>query len=94
MIYDVIQSLVYYTLNIGTDTYSLLRNFLALVSPSSKTFEELFGTLKEYLKPQTNVIAERYKFYCRDQNKNETINEYIAVFQKLTLNCNFRGIFS
>ena len=75
---------------IGSDTYSLLRNFLAPVSWSTKTVEELFETLKEHLKPQPVVIAERYKFYYRDQKENETISDYIVVFRKLTLNCNFR----
>ena len=75
---------------IGSDTYSLLRNFLAPISRSTKTVEELFETLKEHLKPQPIVIAERHKFYCRDQKENETISDYIAVLQKLTLNCSFR----
>ena len=63
---------------------------LAPVSPSTKIVEELFEILKEHLKPQPIVIAERYKFYCRDQKENETISDYIAVLRKLTLNCNFR----
>ena len=75
---------------IGSDTYSLLRNFLAPVSWSTKTVEELFETLKEHLKPQPIVIAERCKFYCRDQKENETISDYIAVLRKFTLNCSFR----
>ena len=54
---------------IGSDTYSLLRNLLLSVSPSTKTVEELFEIRKEHLKPQPIVIAERYKFYCRDKKK-------------------------
>ena len=75
---------------IGSDTYTLLRNLLAPVSPSTKTVEELFETLKEHLKPQPIVIAERNKFCCRDQKENETISDYIALLRKLALNCNFR----
>ena len=75
---------------IGGDAYSLLRNLLAHVSPSTEPVEELFETLKEHLKPQPIVIAERYKFYCRDQKENETISDYNAVLRKLTLNCDFR----
>ena len=77
---------------IGSDTYSLLRNLLTPVSPSTKIVEELFEILKEHLKPKPIVIAQRYKFYCRDQNENEIIIDYIAVLQKLTLNCNFRKL--
>ena len=75
---------------IGSDTYSLLRNLIALVSPSTKTVEELVEILSEHFKPQPIVIAERYKFYCRDQKENETISDYITVLWQLTLNCNFR----
>ena len=60
---------------IGSDTYSLLRNLLAPVSPSTKTVEKLFKILKEHLKPQPIVTAERYKFYGRDQKENETITD-------------------
>ena len=63
---------------------------LAPVSLSTRTVEELFEILKEHLKPQLIVIAERYKFYCRDQKENETISDYITVLWQLTLNCNFR----
>ena len=47
---------------IGSDTYGLLRNWVVPVSPSTKTVEELFESLKEQLIPQPIVIAERYKF--------------------------------
>ena len=64
---------------IGSDTYILFRNLLAPGTPSTKTVEELFEILKEHFKPQPIIIAEWYKFYCRDQNENETISDYIAV---------------
>ena len=75
---------------IGTDTYSLLRSLVAPETPSSKSVETLFEILKEHLKPQLITIAERYKFYCRDQHENESISNYVAELRKLTLNCNFR----
>ena len=75
---------------IGSDIYSFLRNLVAPETPSSKSVETLFEILKEYLKPQPITIAERYKFYCRDQHQNESISDYVAEVRKLTLNCNFR----
>ena len=44
---------------VGSDTYSLPRNLLVPVSPSTKTVEELFETLKEHLKLQSIIIAGR-----------------------------------
>ena len=42
---------------IGSDTHSLLKNLLALVSLSTKTVEKLFKILKEHLTLQPNVVA-------------------------------------
>ena len=86
------ETAIFLTVN-GSDTYSLLRNLLAPFSLSTKTVEELFEILKAHLKPQPIVIAERYKFYYRDQKENETISDYIAVLRKLTWNCDFRQFF-
>ena len=51
---------------------------------------ELQHGKEEHLKPQPIFIAKEYRFYCRDQNENETISDYITVLQKLNLNCNVR----
>ena len=75
---------------IGNETYSLLRNLLAPKSPVGKTVKTLSETLIYHLKLQPIIIAERYKFYCRNQSKNETITEYLAELRKLTLNCDFK----
>ena len=77
---------------IGNETYSLLRNLLAPESPARKTVKTLSETLIEHLKPQPIIIAERCKFYCRDQSENETISEYLAQLRKLTLSCDFKDL--
>ena len=75
---------------IGNEMYNLLRNLLAPESPAGKTVKTLSETLTDHLKPQPLIIAERYKFYFRDQSENETITEYLAELRKLTLNCEFK----
>ena len=75
---------------IGNETYSLSRNLLAPESPAGKAVKTLSETLTDHLKPQPLIIAERYKFYFRDQSENETITEYLAELRKLTLNCEFK----
>ena len=83
------QTSIFLTL-IGNGTYSLLRNLLAPESPLGKTVKTLSETLIVHLKPQLIIIAERYRFYRRDQSENETITEYVAELRKLTLNCDFK----
>ena len=63
---------------------------LAPESPVGKTVKRLSETLIYHLKLQPIIIAERYKFYCRNQSENETITEYLAELRKLTLNCDFK----
>ena len=75
---------------IGNETYSLLRNLLAPESPVGKTVKTLSETLIYHLKLQPIIIAEPYKFYCRNQSENENITEYLAELRKLTLNCDFK----
>ena len=75
---------------VGNKMYSLLKNLLAPESPAGKTVNTLSETLIDHLKPQPVIIAECFKFYCRDQSENETITEYLAGLRKLTLKCNFK----
>ena len=63
---------------------------LASKLPAGKTVKTLSETLIDHLKPKLIIIAERYKFHCRDQSENETIAEYLAEPKKLTLNCDFK----
>ena len=54
---------------IGGDIYSLLRNLLAPVSPSTKTVKELFEILKEHLKPQPKGIKAKVNIETNSQPK-------------------------
>ena len=75
---------------IGNETHSLLRNLLAPKLPAGKTVKTLSETLIDHVKPQPIIVAERYKFYCKDQSENEAITVYLAELRKLTLNCDFK----
>ena len=49
--------------------------------------EDLNTVLQQHLQPTPMIIAERYKFYKREQEVNETISEHIAELRKLSLYC-------
>ena len=46
-------------------------------------------TLSAHFKQKTLVIAERFQFYKRNQNENESISDYIVELKKLTSICDF-----
>ena len=87
---DKKQTAIFLTV-VGKETYSLLRILSAPDMPSTKSVKILSDKLKEFLQPKSIVIAERYKFYGRDQREGEPIIEYISDLRKLSLNCNFKS---
>ena len=86
---DVKQQKAIFLLIIGSDAYNLLRNVFAPNVPASKSLKLLTCTLKEHLPLKSVLMAERYKFYSRDQIEGESISEYIIELQNLSFNCDF-----
>ena len=76
---------------LGATTYALLRNLVTPDAPKDKDFATLSKLLKDHYEPTPIVIAERYRFYSRKQNADESIAEYIAELKRLSTHCHFEG---
>ncbi|CAB4010092.1 Retrovirus-related Pol poly from transposon [Paramuricea clavata] len=74
---------------IGSKTYSLLKDLLLPEKPADKNLDEIVSTLKKHLNPKPLEIAERFRFYKRNQQQGESILSYVAELKKLTTHCNF-----
>ena len=74
---------------IGGKTYALLRNLCLPAKPSEKTFDDLVKILKDHYSPKPLVIAERFRFYKRNQQETESIATYVSELKKLSANCEF-----
>ena len=74
---------------VGKETFGLLRALEAPTRLKDKTFGELVETLRVHLAPKPLVIAERFRFYKRDQKETEGIKAYAASLQKLAEHCDF-----
>ena len=74
---------------IGAEAYGLLRDLLAPIKPKDKSLADITETLKKHLNPTPIKIAERYKFYERNQQTGEPLNKYLAELRKLTEHCQF-----
>lgn len=73
---------------VGPKKYSSLRDSLAPVKPSDKSYSEL----KEILKaPEPMEMQERFKFYRRTQKPGESVLDFVNDLKQLTRFCNFRG---
>eukprot|EP00731_Ephydatia_muelleri_P028204 Em0019g1077a len=54
---------------VGKETFGLLRALVAPTRLKDKTFGELVETLRIHLSPKSLVVAERFRFYKRDQKE-------------------------
>ncbi len=76
---------------IGGKNYTLLRNLLSPAKPSGKTLAELTAALKKHFAPKRLVIAERFRFYRREQAIGESVADYEAELRRLAAHCDFGG---
>ncbi|XP_046383928.1 uncharacterized protein K02A2.6-like [Ischnura elegans] len=75
---------------IGSDTYAVLKSLLDPVKPVSKSLSVLISTLSEHFSPKRLVIAERVRFYKRNQLPNEPLSSYIVELRRLAATCEFK----
>ena len=58
---------------IGARTYQILRDLTAPALPKDKDFAQLCEILGKHFNPAPLVIAERFRFYKRDQKHDESM---------------------
>ena len=76
---------------IGTTTYAIIKSLVAPDLPRTKSLDELVTVLKSHFEPKPLVIAERFRFYKRNQNATETVLEYAAELRHLAISCEFEA---
>ena len=74
---------------IGGKNYTLLRNLLSPEKPSAKTLAKLKAVLKRHFTPKRVVIAERFRFYRREQTIGKSVVDYEAELRRLATHCDF-----
>lgn len=74
---------------IGPESYKILKSLTAPDKPDTKTFKDLIGIFEKYFSPKVNEIAERFRFYKRNQKQYELISDYIVEIKTLSKSCNF-----
>ena len=74
---------------IGSTTYELLRTLVHPKRPDELNLDELTAVLKAHYSPKPLVIAERFKFYQRNQHEGESVADFLATLRRLTTHCDF-----
>ena len=85
---------------VGAQTFRLLKNLVAPKKPSEQnlvapkkpgelTYTEVKQKLTAHFKPKPITIAERFRFYKRQQRQGESMADYVAELRRLATACEF-----
>jgi len=74
---------------IGSKTYALLRNLMAPTTPADKLFVQLVEILMKHYETKLLIIAERFEFHKHSQHPQESVKDFVAEQQCLTIHYAF-----
>lgn len=82
------QQMALFLSTIGEESCKLLHELLALECDSTNMLQT-----SKSVKPKPTMYEERYKFYARNQQGDESVFEYITALNELSVNCKFQDYF-
>lgn len=68
----------------------MLKNLIAPKTVNEVTFSEIEKVITVHFMPTRNIVAERFKFYKRNQSAGETLSEYIVELKTMATTCEFK----
>ncbi len=74
----------------GAPTYKLLANLAAPTEPGELSYKDVVDKLEAHFKPKPIIIAERFRFYKRNQESGEKMADYLAELRQLAATCEFK----
>ena len=74
---------------IGDEAMTLYDTFQFAEGESEEDIDTVIAKFEQYCVGTTNEAFESYRFHMRHQEKNESIEAYVAELRKLAKNCNF-----
>ncbi|XP_061725642.1 uncharacterized protein LOC133531440 [Cydia pomonella] len=63
-------------------------------SEESKTVDELLKKFDEFFEPKKNLAVERHKFFTRNQQEFESIEQYVFELNVMAAKCEFKDLCS
>ncbi|BES89757.1 Hypothetical protein NTJ_02567 [Nesidiocoris tenuis] len=77
------------TVLIGPVMYGVLKNLVSPRQPKEFSFVELCEQLREHYAPKCIVVAERFKFHCRNQGPSEPVRDFVVSLKNLAATCEY-----
>ena len=77
---------------IGNDANRVFETFEWTDENDKTDIEQVLNKFETYTKPRTNVPLERYRFNCRQQEPNESFDQYVTALRQLACKCDFSTV--
>ncbi|XP_072143980.1 uncharacterized protein [Dermacentor andersoni] len=74
---------------LGEKAYVTLRSLLLPKKPTEVKYEEATEALRKHYAPKRSVVTERYHFYQRKQEPDESLKQFIVELKRLAAMCSF-----
>ncbi|XP_070384740.1 uncharacterized protein [Dermacentor albipictus] len=74
---------------LGEKAYVTLRSLLLPKKPTEVKYEEATEALRKHYAPKRSVVTERYHFYQRKQEPDESLKQFIVELKRLAATCSF-----
>ena len=74
---------------LGQETFARLKILASPTNISELSLDAIMQHLTQHFRPTTIEIAERFKFFKRQQNEQESATEYMSELRGLAKTCNF-----
>ena len=74
---------------VGSRNYALIKSLTAPTLPQEKSYEDLKAVLLAHFRPKPLLIAERFRFYQRNQAAGESVHDFLADLRRLAITCEF-----
>ena len=73
----------------GKKTFHLVSNLLAPAKPADTPYKDICSKLKDHFDPVESEIVQRFKFYRRFRQREETVAEFLAALRDCARGCEF-----
>lgn len=83
------QQVLYLLHYVRPAAFDVICNQMAPTDSYITPFDELITNLGNFYAPEPLEIAENFRFYQRKQKDGESVKDFVAALQKLTVHCNF-----
>ncbi len=74
---------------IGPAAYRTLGNLVSPKKPGEETYAQLIRVMFEHYNPKPLVTMQRYRFYSRFRQPNESVSVFVAELRNIAKDCEF-----